>query len=205
MGCYNYTHFVEDFAKRTLDNLAIIEESPINADRNEVTQLINSFLGLLVVPNERYKFSNRNHRCNESDLRRADSVSYRKIKNIISKIKEEKKFFSDYQREDLCPVSSFISHLRNAVCHSGNNALFFLPIEEKREIETIMFYDTDMAFRKPNEAIHQFCAELTLMQVREALCNISKLYVAVETKAAETAQESYNETVASYRNLFLEK
>ena len=46
--------FVGDFAKRTLANLNIIEqEIRENKDAYEVTQLINSLLGLIVFPFER--------------------------------------------------------------------------------------------------------------------------------------------------------
>ena len=127
MSGYNYTHFVKEFAERTRMNLEIVEKSDAPSAK-EVTQLINSLLGLLVVPNERYKFSrNNNNRCTEYALRAANKTSYGKIKDIINNIKAEKKFFCDYDNEKNYPVSNFIKHLRNAVCHSGNNTLRVLP------------------------------------------------------------------------------
>lgn len=46
---------VVEFAKRTLQNLSIIENHNVDPnDRREVTQLINSLLGLVVVPQQKY-------------------------------------------------------------------------------------------------------------------------------------------------------
>jgi hypothetical protein len=52
-----YSDVIKEFAMRTKDNLIIIEDlSKINSEVNayEVTQLINSMLGLLVFPKEKY-------------------------------------------------------------------------------------------------------------------------------------------------------
>jgi len=45
---------VQDFARRTLANLEYIEAQRNNRDVYEVTQLINSLLGLLVFPQQRF-------------------------------------------------------------------------------------------------------------------------------------------------------
>lgn len=45
--------FVSDFAERTLANLDNIENDNSNSEKYEVTQLINSLLGLIVFPKER--------------------------------------------------------------------------------------------------------------------------------------------------------
>ncbi len=52
-----YQNLVRDFADRTLKNLEAIEaavKSDPDAELYEVTQLINSMLGLLVFPEQRY-------------------------------------------------------------------------------------------------------------------------------------------------------
>lgn len=52
-----YTNLVRDFAQRTLMNLEAIEaavENNANAEVFEVTQLVNSMLGLLVFPQQRF-------------------------------------------------------------------------------------------------------------------------------------------------------
>lgn len=52
-----YRNLVRDFAERTRKNLEFIEES-VHADPDakvyEVTQLVNSLLGLIIFPKERY-------------------------------------------------------------------------------------------------------------------------------------------------------
>jgi hypothetical protein len=51
----NYKILVKDFAKRTNINLRIIEKNKICGNESyEVTQLINSCLGLLVFPREKF-------------------------------------------------------------------------------------------------------------------------------------------------------
>lgn len=51
-----YTDFTRDFAERTLKNLDYIETSEKKGENTyEITQLINSFLGLIVFPQENDK------------------------------------------------------------------------------------------------------------------------------------------------------
>lgn len=51
----NYEHVVRDFARRTRTNLYAIERLEAQGDEAyEVTQLVNSMLGLLVFPKERF-------------------------------------------------------------------------------------------------------------------------------------------------------
>lgn len=50
-----YQDLVRDFAKRTLHNLDVVKQSRDRGEEAyEVTQLINSMLGLIVLPKERY-------------------------------------------------------------------------------------------------------------------------------------------------------
>ena len=198
MSGYNYTHFVKEFFDRTRINIEIIEGKRTIKDKKEVTQLINSFLGLLVVPNEKFDFSNKQSGCDEKHLKYVDEKSYEGIVQIIKSLKKENKLFCDYPRADEYPVSDFIKHLRNAICHSGNDTLIFYPIDEQREIETLILYDTDEKFQHEK---HQFCVELTIKQIREIVGNISALYVAVESERAKNLQNDYCEIVERYRNL----
>lgn len=51
----DYQVLVRDFARRTLHNLELVREAKRKGhEAYEVTQLINSLLGLLVLPRERY-------------------------------------------------------------------------------------------------------------------------------------------------------
>jgi hypothetical protein len=50
-----YQHLVRDFAERTQHNLEVVRRSgAVGGEVYEVTQLINSMLGLLVLPKEHY-------------------------------------------------------------------------------------------------------------------------------------------------------
>ena len=87
--------FAADFTKRTKDNLALLGNSPY-----DVTQLINSLIGLLIIPREYgYEFINDN--LLDSKLRDA----------IFQKVLE-----NDYPEGTT--LKSVLTHMRNAVCHS---------------------------------------------------------------------------------------
>lgn len=198
MSCYNYTHFIKDFADRTTENLRIIESFSHKPDNKEVTQLINSLLGLLVVPSERYKEDSKEKEKEENALRVSSPEMYKNIKKLIAQLEKEKKLYSDYGFSKKYPVCDFIHHLRNAVCHSGNKTLIFTPIEENKKIETVIFYDT---YTNDSERKYEFCVELTVEQIRRLIMEISKLYVAVENAEAKNMQEEYEATVSRYREL----
>jgi hypothetical protein len=48
-----YQYLVRDFAKRTIDNVKLLEKHYGSKDRYEVTQLINSLYGLVIIPKEK--------------------------------------------------------------------------------------------------------------------------------------------------------
>lgn len=202
MSCYNYTHFIKQFADRTSENLRIIDSFSHDPESNEVTQLINSFLGLLVVPSERYKESNEEKEREENTLKRNSPEGYKNIKNMTIQLKEQKKLFNDYGYAKKYPVCDFIHHLRNAVCHSGNKTLIFTPIEENKEIQTVIFYDT---YTNPYGKKYEFCVELTIEQIRNLISEISKMYIAVENAEAKDIQKEYEASILRYRELMKKK
>ena len=202
MSCYNYTHFIKEFADRTTENLRIIESFSYKPEKKEVTQLINSLLGLLVVPSERYKEESSEKEREENSLRVCSPEMYRNIKKLIAQLKKEKKLYNDYGYARKYPVCDFIHHLRNAVCHSGNKTLIFTPIEENKEIETVIFYDT---YTNPSGKMYEFCVELTVEQIRNLIAEISKMYIAVENSEAKDIQKEYEATVLRYRELMKKK
>lgn len=202
MSCYNYTHFVKEFADRTQENLQIIESFMHKPESREITQLINSFLGLLVVPSERYKENSAEREREENSLKRCSPEGYRKIKRLTIQLEGQKKLFSNYGYAKKYPVSDFIHHLRNAVCHSGNKTLIFTPIEENKEIETVIFYDT---YTHESGKKYEFCVELTVEQIRSLIAEISKMYIAVENSEAKDIQKEYEVTIMRYRDLMKQK
>ena len=202
MSCYNYTHFIKEFADRTIENLQIVERFSFEPEKKEVTQLINSLLGLLVVPSERYKEDSSEKEREENTLRASAPEMYRNIKKLITQLKSEKKLYNDYGFSKKYPVCDFIHHLRNAVCHSGNKTLIFTPIEENKKIETVIFYDT---YTNDSGRKYEFCVELTIEQIRNLITEISKMYIAVENSEAKDIQKEYDATVLRYRELMKKK
>lgn len=79
---YNIEYFLEDFAKRTMENLEIIEyysskrwmdiQGELLKEKKayEVTQLINSLLGLVLIPMESLKKENDGRITYKNELRK---------------------------------------------------------------------------------------------------------------------------------------
>lgn len=85
--------FVRDFAKRTLYNCESLKNGPY-----EVTQLINSCIGLLIVPKERSLIE-------ESKISKATA---QKLKNCVK---------NNTYNEELT-VTNLIRHMRNGISHA---------------------------------------------------------------------------------------
>ena len=119
-----YEEFIRDFAIRTKKNLDFIKKNKKDSQEVfEVTQMVNSLLGLLVFPKEEYF----RHISNE--------FPDEEIKRILSKS------VSTYP-EDLNGTKSFkniIKHIRNAIAHERLSVYPYGPIE----IEGFVFEDKD--------------------------------------------------------------
>lgn len=115
-----YQQIVRDFVARTRINLAHIEESLSEGDEvYEVTQLVNSLLGLLVFPQQRYF-----HQIPETPLHELEKQGWPKIKVV-----------GDYP-----PVENLrkqMRYLRNSVAHFN---LEFMTNEHK-EIDGISVWN----------------------------------------------------------------
>lgn len=112
---YDHDKLLADFAKRTRHNLQLIRE--IQADQSErkafeVTQLINSMLGLLVFPKERY----------------LDDIPHKTLDELRNEgwpIPEVRPGLTEAK-----DLRDFLSLMRNAIAHFN---LEFVP-NEKNEI-----------------------------------------------------------------------
>lgn len=177
MSAYSYETFIKDFAERTWKNYEKILHAKEDDERNryEVTQLINSLFGLLIVPNEKYKYR-RNHAngIKENVLRRTEE--YKHIKNLICTLKENHKLSSSYDEYERYEVSNFIKHLRNSLAHSGNHGINFFPVDEGNEITGVYFYDTN------ETSGEEFCVRLSICEIHLLAKNISGMYSSVDTK-----------------------
>lgn len=162
----NY-EFVREFARRTLANLKFIEkevESRHEAgiedkdihDVFEVTQLINSFVGMLIFPKE----ACYNNIWNRNLFRNSGAEMI--LRNIVN---NPSKYHSTYTREDKNTghmdkkqqeLKNFSRHFRNAVAH---NHLKILS-DDNASIAGIEFFDIDKHMREV------FRVKLSLEEIR---------------------------------------
>jgi HEPN pEK499 p136 len=96
----NYSNVVRDFALRTRKNLAAIDALvAANGEAFEVTQLINSMLGLLVFPQQKY----------------VDSIPKTTLAELEQKGWPIPKIRGEF--EQVQDLNQLIRYLRNAVAH----------------------------------------------------------------------------------------
>ncbi len=119
MNFIDENKIMPQYIDRTLENLLYIEESQVS--NYEVTQLINSFIGLLILPNEEQYVKIEN-----SDLSPA-TLSYIQCNTTLCLDK-------NMQKEDKS-LQNIVRHLRNSVCH------FKIKFCGSNEIEAIRFRD----------------------------------------------------------------
>ena len=140
-----YELFIKDFVVRTNRNLEYIEEKKENGDEvYEVTQLVNSFLGLIVFPKEK---------AGEQIRRISD------IQTIIDDIEfEVRRNTYSYKRRDI-NLKNFLYHVRNAIAHGGIE--FF---HNNNEIKSISFYDYRINKRR---IVEEFNIVMDISQIRK--------------------------------------
>lgn len=210
MSGYNMEYFLGDFANRTIENLRFIEDGAEQYKLYEVTQLINSLLGLIIIPVENYK---KTYKIKDVDLKRISSQDYKVIVNIIEKCEREKRFYSDYERESgsngKIYVSNFINHIRNAIAHGGNNGIHFYPVSESGSISSIIFYDNNEVLAKKAKQngrtidINEFCINLSVAELKDLVSAISKLYCKFEKRDTNIRQkqEKYDSDIRKLEGL----
>lgn len=149
----NYKDFVLDFAQRTFDNLVLIEKQSAlknleDGKAYEVTALINSFIGLLVFPQQEFY---------SSVPKQFPTLS---IKNAFKAIN------SDYPCDKRPSYREMLRHLRNAVSHQR---LSVHPVHtEVKNIGAFKFEDFDPNFGYKFEII------LSIEVIREILFEMLK-------------------------------
>lgn len=96
----DYQSVIRDFAERTRKNLNFIEQSLENgAEVFEVTQLVNSLLGLLVFPQQHY----------------FDHIPQKPLKELRQEGWPDVKVVGDFQQHQ--NLRELMRYLRNAVSH----------------------------------------------------------------------------------------
>ncbi len=142
-----YAEFTSDFATRTLENLNYIEKAEKNGENTyEVTQLINSFLGLIVFPQEQ----------DEERVGRV-SIDPTILDNLRLGITEN----TYTGRHEEVNLQNLIYHFRNAISHGH-----IKPHADKdKEISGLEFYDCN-----PYRKIEEFRIKVEISLLREFVC-----------------------------------
>ena len=207
MSGYNIEYFLEDYAKRTMENLEIIEHYSSTRWMNiqgellkekkayEVTQLINSLLGLVLIPMESLKKENDGRITYKNELRKKAPEKYDEVMNLLERCKDERRIGSTYSSDQKeIYVDRFVKHLRNAIAHEG---IAFWPVNEGK-IEKVFFYD-----RNPQNASEEFCVKLSVGELRCLVENIVSLFCQFPQKNNKIGekQQKYDDRLREYQRI----
>lgn len=184
MSGFNYEHFSADFSKRTKCNLQLIERiadpnTPVTKyECYEVTQLLLSVYGMLLIPFEKYKNNPEHTKKKIIRALKKDDDNYDALYRIICNLQQKKRIKSTYNDIDDGPVFSFIHHLRNSIAHEG---IHFYPLEayDSGKIEEIMFCDFDSErgrFNSFEAARKKFCTKVPVEKLRQIIVLIMNMY-----------------------------
>ena len=192
MSCYNIEYFIKDFAKRTKFNLNYIKDHSKKDGPYEVTQMINSLLGIVILPVEKYKGSRiRPPKEDQEEFNKHKDA----IKKIMNKCKNDNRYRSTYYDKD-DPIK-FIKHIRNAVSHCGKYGLHFYPLTESDEnVSSIIFYDID----ELNDS--EFCIQLTIGELDDITQHASDLYILLDKKDGKKIK--YEIAVEEFKTFLLD-
>ncbi len=165
----NYSNIQIDFVKRTQENLIYLYQQKIDHQKgfNEVTNLINSMMGLVCYPKE---------------------MMNKKLIHTTS-VSETIQFQCEYGTIYMCldrkgkSTQSFkeiVRHMRNSICH-GN----FIQgkSNERNEIEELRFQD--FTYKNNRKGKKNFDMVMTVPQLQEFVKNISDNYLAAGSKVSE--------------------
>ena len=116
----------------------------------EVTSLINSLYGLVIMPVEKF---------NDPSIIQANSKIDQAVQNTINNCKQGQRYYSKDNQEN---TSNFLRHIRNALAHGGNHGIHFYSIGEGQEqqIGGIIFVDYDKYKQK------LWCIKLTIQELQ---------------------------------------
>lgn len=148
----------------------------------EVTQLLLSMYGMLIIPYEKYKKTSESRDELPQALQR--TANYASIKQKIRELKRVGRYRNTYKKFNDESVYQFIRHLRNAVSHEG---IHFLPLTsgQTEEIEEIIFYDfiAEESDGKGNilrytfkESPQRFCVKLSVKELKKFIEQITGMY-----------------------------
>ena len=192
MSSYNYECFVKDFGDRTLKNYVNYH------GEYEVTQLINSMLGLIIVPYELYSFHGHTNQNIEEDILSRTSY-YESVRNIIIRLMGQGRIrYDKYQStHDYMPkVTPLLMRLRNCLAHPGNGIRFYPVAEGAGNVITDVYFIDDT----PDNS---FVLKIRIEELRELTFEIAKMYSEAEPSLkASTVNRKYGE-VSAWADKFL--
>jgi hypothetical protein len=203
----------KEVLKSSLGNL-VFTDKYAGQELYEVTQLLNSLMGIAVLPYEMHKqyfklpvTENEQQKVIEQQRLRErqntlkHNTYYQELLAFIMTLYREKKwnttFYYDKKKDRINEdtiVFQFLSHLRNAVCHGGDNAMSVLPLDDGTVIEEIVFYDCykdqEFAMRLSVDEISVLVAKVAAFYKYSPLGNIDT------TDNIEVAEEKAKKLLA---------
>lgn len=155
--------FLADFVMRTKENIKYCSKSPY-----EVTQLINSMIGLLVIPKEKY-----------IDLISDDLISSELLQKMLDCVE-----FDSYS--DNGTLKGIVRHLRNAISHSKFD--FKAERQPMHDTPLLIHSVTFEDNREKDGIIFDFKAEIPLDLLKEFLFDFSDALAIKATKQKESGK-----------------
>ncbi len=150
----DYKVFVKDFVERTLHNLEFLEKKHESGQYEvyEFTQLVNSLLGLLVIPQQR-----EYNRIDDSFI---DEQILEKLQGAIVR--------NDYARESNSHnnFKIILKHMRNAIAHGRldfagkNNVISQITFKDKSRHKIPRFFVISMDIEILREFVNDFAQKL---------------------------------------------
>lgn len=217
LNMINLKEFTHDYTTRTMANYdtvykAYLKEKEIHKEEKiesafEVTQLINSLFGILIMPFESVKALKKgqmganNLRDVNQKMKKADEAAFNDLSAVIQELKDARLFYDSYLKdyEDGIAEIAFVHRLRNSLAHSGNNGLRFFPIgdckQEVSRIESIIFCDEE----SNDENGNCFVAELSVEQVERVVKSLAAIFGNFTDFADFYNVEDYQKTIRSMR------
>ncbi len=154
-----YKDFVKDFAERTIENYQSLKDT-----KYEVTQLINSSVALLIIPEQWY--------FDEITKNIQEQLPFEQLKNCI----KENKYESEYKKTT--DMKFICIRMRNAVSHGH-----IYPQAENGNIKSIMFCDTKEIFKTRKQTNnYMFVIDIPITLLEKFYISFSKVLINESTE-----------------------
>lgn len=187
--------------KRWEKGIADLVHDP-NYQVYEVTQLLLSVYGMLIIPYEKYKKNDSPSQDIPQALK--NTQYYLSLKDTIKGLKQSGNYKSTYIKNDES-VYEFIKHLRNSVSHEG---IHFLPLTDgnTEQITEVLFYDFIASKTDGNGGIihytfdnspERFCVKLSIKELREIVEQVTEMYSELSEQYDKHDEERYRQQIAA--------